>query len=78
MSVHLPRIGPGRTSGNEIELSKHAAHHLVRLAFDTQAIDLAHDLCQRRFDVADRALRVELTLSIQAALAPDEFFAIKV
>ena len=74
----MPGIGPGRKSGGEVELSKHAAHHLVGLAFDAQSIDLAHHLCQCGFNFTDCALGVELALSIKAALAPDEFFAIKV
>ena len=76
-SVHLTGIGPGRKSCHQIELSQDVADNSIRLAFGAQAIDLRHDLGQRGFDVVDRALRVVLTLRIEAALTARELFSIE-
>ena len=74
----MPRIGPGGTPGHEIELLQNVAHDLVGLVLFTQLVQLGHDAREGAFDVADGALRVELTLRLETTLATDEFFSVKI
>ena len=74
----MPRIGPGRTPGHEIDLPENVAHNLVRFVLFTQLIQLSHDLCERAFDIADSSLRVELSLRVETTLTAYEFFSVKI
>ena len=77
-SVHLPGIGPGRPPGHEINLLQNVAHDLIGLVLFAQLIELGHDLCERSFDIADRALGVILPLRVETALATNEFFSVEI
>ena len=74
----MPRIGPGRKAGYQIELPQDTADELVGFVLLTQLVKLGHDLRERAFDVADGALRIVLALRVQAALTSNEFFAVEI
>jgi hypothetical protein len=59
-------------------LSEKAADDLVGVSFRAKAIELRHHLGERTLDIADSALRVELTLLLETAFALDEFFSVEV
>ena len=74
----MPRVGPGRPPGHEIELLQKVADNLIGLVLFTQLVQLGHDLCEGAFDVADSSLRVVLTLRVETTLTADEFFSVEV
>ena len=74
----MPRIGPGRTPGHEIELLQNVTHDLIGLVLLTQLVQLGHDLCEGAFDVADGPLRVVLTLRVETTLATYEFLSVEI
>ncbi len=76
--MHLPGIGPRRESRDDVELSQEPTDDFVGICFGAQAIELRHDLHEGLLHIADRVLRVVLTLLVETALALDEFFAIKI
>ena len=71
-------IGPGRKSCDDVEFSEKAAHHLIRVSFGAESIELRHHLRQRAFDVGNRILGVELALLFEAAAALDELFTVEI
>jgi len=73
----LSGIGPGGKPGYHVELAEETADDFVRISLGTQPIELRHDLDKCLLDVADRALRIELALLLEALLALQEFFAVK-
>jgi hypothetical protein len=76
--VNLSGVRPGSEAGHGVELLEQAADDFVGICMGTQAIKLAQHARQRFFNFADRVLGIELTLLIEAALALDEFFPVKV
>ena len=71
-------IGPGGAPGHEIELLKNVADDLIGFVLFTQLIELRHHFGERPLDIADRALRVELALRVETALAANELFSIEI
>lgn len=76
--MNLSGVRPGSEAGHGVELLEQAADDFVGICMGTQAIKLAQHARQRFFNFADRVLGIELTLLIEAALALDEFFPVKV
>ena len=74
----MPGIGPRRQTRDDVELPQEPADDFVSVGLGAQAIELGHHLDQGLFHVANRVLRVELTLLIETALALDEFFAVEI
>ena len=76
--MHLPGIGPRGEAGCNVELAKEPAHDFIGVGLRAQSIELGHDLQQGVFHVANRVLRIMLTLLIETALTLDELFAVEV
>ena len=60
--MKLPGLGPGGQAGHEVELPKQLAHHLMRVFFRAEMLELIQDSRDRAVGIGDRALGVVLTL----------------
>lgn len=78
ISVRVSGVGPGGRAGNCIELLKEATYDLIGICCRAQPIELRQHLGQRLLNFADGAVRIILTLRVEAALAFDELFPVKV
>src|SRR5687767_10649977 len=78
MSVNLSGVGPGGEAGQGIESLEESADDLVGVFLGAQAIELRQHLRERFLDLADGALRIVLTMRIEAPLALHELFAVEV
>lgn len=76
--MDLPGIGPGRKSGDDVELSEEAADHFVGVSIGTETIELGHHLEERFLNVSNRVLRVVLALLVETPLTLHELFAIEI
>jgi hypothetical protein len=76
--VNLSRVRPGREAGGDIELSKQAANHLIRICAGAEAIELRHHAGQRPFHVVDGIRRISFPLLFETPLAAQKFFTIEV
>ena len=72
------RHGTAVLMNDFVELAKELADHLVGIRFRAEPIELGHHARQRLLDVLDGAVRIELTLLFEAALALQEFLAVEV
>ena len=66
--MNLSRVRPGREAGRDIELSKQAANHLVRIRAGAEAIELRHHAGQRPFHVVDGIRRKRFPLLFETPL----------
>ena len=78
MSVDLSGIGPGRKPGDDVELPEESADNLVGVRFGAEPIELGNNFDEGFLDVADGTLRIELALLLEALLALEKFFSVKV
>lgn len=76
-SVEESSVRPGLPSGDHAEMLKDAAHDPVGLALAAQEFELVHDPVQRDLDLAKRAGRIAVALTLQTLMAAFEFLAIE-
>ena len=78
LSVKVPRVRPARQAGDEIELPKQLAHHLVRVFLRAEVLELIQNSRDGAVGIGDRALGVVLTLPRKTLAVLEELLAIEV
>jgi hypothetical protein len=76
--MDVPGIGPAGQASHDFELPQEAADHLVGVLLCGKLFQLGQDARQRRLDRRDRALRIVLTLLLEAVLQLEKLFTIKI
>ena len=73
----MPRVGPARGAGHEVELAKKAADDLIGVLCGAEVVELLQDLSERPFDVMYSRLGKMLALLVETLLALDEFLPVE-
>jgi hypothetical protein len=77
-SVNVPGVGPGVELCDGAKLLEQSADNTLAVRVRTQLVELRHHSSECPLEFADRAFRVELALFVNAPLAFDELFAVKI
>ena len=73
----MPRVGPTRGAGHEVELAKKAADDLIGVLCGAEVIELFQDFSERALDVVHGRLGELLALLFETLLAFDEFLPVE-
>jgi hypothetical protein len=73
--MKLTGFRPGGQLGDEVELAEELTHHLTGIVALTQLFELRHDAREGLLGLSDGAVRVVLTLPLEALMMFEKLLA---